>query len=559
MLATELNKKLRNIASVRGYLVPGQERVLYKLSASLNPGSTIVEIGSYLGKSTACLAYGTPKKSIIYAIDTFKGGGDFIRGIQFKGKNFYPRFKKNLKKLGLFHKIKPLSGRSSEVGMHWNKKIDLLFIDGSHLYKDVKKDFELFFPWVKPGGIVAFHDVHEKFPGVYRVWNEIAKNKLHPHQNSATLYYGFKKHSKFKPKKKVYLNEIVQGKNPKVFVIIPVHNRLKYTKRCLLSFSNQSYKNFEVIIVDAGSTDGTSSYIKRFYHKHKIINGSKNWWWTKSMYEGVKEALTRAEENDLVLSINNDCFVKRNYLTNITRASIENRRAIVGSLILDAEKPTRVIDAGVKIHWPTNLIYAVSKKISKKLKFYSDRNIIENIDTLPGKGSVIPIEVFLKIGNFNYKLLPHYLGDYEFFSRAKQKGFNLLVSSAARVYNYVKKTGYYKKGRKAESARQVFFLLFGRKSKNNILDYTFFLILRCPKKYLLSNLYDLFLRVLSYFPLTYKVKLLYHNFPIYLRQNTVIMKARLLVHNIPIYIKQNRQSKNIIKFFEKYLSAKSNR
>jgi len=188
------NECLKKIEKIEGLLVPGQEKILFLLSSVLKRGSNIVEIGSFKGKSTACLSLGRKYKDIkIYSIDTFEGNKkDFIRGRQFKKRNFFNEYKNNLIRLGLFNNVIPIKGYSQEVGKKWNKPIDLLFIDGSHLYEDVKKDFELFYPWVNPGGFVLFHDVHPEFVGVYKVWHKIAKRKLTGQANVHTLYFGRK-------------------------------------------------------------------------------------------------------------------------------------------------------------------------------------------------------------------------------------------------------------------------------------------------------------------------------------------------------------------------------
>jgi cephalosporin hydroxylase len=57
-----------------------------------------------------------------------------------------------------------------------HRELDFLFIDGSHYYKDVKKDFEMYAPLVKKGGVIAFHDViidDNDTCQVYKFWNEI--------------------------------------------------------------------------------------------------------------------------------------------------------------------------------------------------------------------------------------------------------------------------------------------------------------------------------------------------------------------------------------------------
>lgn len=335
----------------------------------------------------------------------------------------------------------------------------------------------------------------------------------------------------------------------KIFVVIPTFNGLKFTKKCLASFKNQTYKNFEVIIVDSESTDGTVEFVKRNYPNFTIIQGASKWWWTKATHEGVEYALSKASSDDFVLTMNNDCFFYEDYLKEILNASLKNRRAIIGSLILDAENKNFVIDAGVKINWKHSLIYAVSDKISNDLKFYTDRKIIGEIDTLPGKGSLIPISVFKRIGNFNYIRLPHYIGDYEFFCRAKRNGFRLAVASDARIYNYKRRTGYFSKTGNEKNKKSNFYLLFARKSKNNIVDYTNFVLLCCPKKYLNENIKIILSRLISFAPFIYKFRLWLHDSPIRIRQMPPVVLARLIVHNIPIYVRQNSYISRIRKYF----------
>ncbi len=60
-------------------------------------------------------------------------------------------------------------------GLLRRRPIDFLFIDGDHSYEGVRSDFELYAPLVRPGGLVALHDVGaEDAPGVVRFWSELA-------------------------------------------------------------------------------------------------------------------------------------------------------------------------------------------------------------------------------------------------------------------------------------------------------------------------------------------------------------------------------------------------
>lgn len=178
------------INSIEGLLVPGQERWLYDTARSLPPRSVIVEIGSFKGRSTICLAYGCKgKKGHVYAIDTFRGNDkDFFREYSID------EFTANINRMKLSDIVTHLIGESAEIAQTWNKPINMLFIDGSHVYEDVLMDFNSFFPWVVKGGMVALHDVGngEGFPGVYRVWHETAASQLFNTGACSTLSFGFK-------------------------------------------------------------------------------------------------------------------------------------------------------------------------------------------------------------------------------------------------------------------------------------------------------------------------------------------------------------------------------
>lgn len=60
------------------------------------------------------------------------------------------------------------------------RPVDLLFIDGGHMYESVKSDYELYGPLTKH--VIAFHDIYTKFPNpadpaVYRLWDEILEKE----------------------------------------------------------------------------------------------------------------------------------------------------------------------------------------------------------------------------------------------------------------------------------------------------------------------------------------------------------------------------------------------
>jgi predicted O-methyltransferase YrrM len=74
------------------------------------------------------------------------------------------------------HDSQTLAQVRSSLG---GRKLDLLFIDGDHTYDGVRRDYEMYHSLVRPGGIIAFHDIiHTHWPEcqVDRFWGELAKD-----------------------------------------------------------------------------------------------------------------------------------------------------------------------------------------------------------------------------------------------------------------------------------------------------------------------------------------------------------------------------------------------
>jgi MMP 1-O-methyltransferase len=158
---------LRNVISkigaykaIEGWLTEYEAYGLYSIARKIKNDGIIVEIGSWKGKSTYCLARGS-KKAKVYAIDPFNGEGEpGSKEIyeQTKGENpLIEQFTFTMRKLGVLHNITPLIGFSNQFVNNFNE-IDFLFIDGDHSIEGCDYDYKSFSPLVKVGGYIAFHD-----------------------------------------------------------------------------------------------------------------------------------------------------------------------------------------------------------------------------------------------------------------------------------------------------------------------------------------------------------------------------------------------------------------
>lgn len=173
-IAKEIDKK-----NIEGFFSHEEGELLYYLAAGCPKNATIVEIGSWKGRSTCWMGKASKNYSQakIYAIDPHIGSPEH------QGKdpvNTFQQFEKNLKKLDVFNRVTSIVKFSHQAINDIKEEIDLLFIDGAHEYEAVKKDFDLWFPKLREGGIIAFHDsVGKGWPGVHR----LIKEKIFSSQN----------------------------------------------------------------------------------------------------------------------------------------------------------------------------------------------------------------------------------------------------------------------------------------------------------------------------------------------------------------------------------------
>jgi predicted O-methyltransferase YrrM len=144
MDAAELTQE---IAGLPGWLTQEEAVALFELARACTGRGAIVEIGSWKGKSTICLALGSKHgaRVPVYAIDPHS-------------PQTFGEFKRNVERAGVGDLVTPVRGRSQTVVETFEEPIELLWIDGSHKYHLVKEDFEKWVPKVVEGGIVAMHD-----------------------------------------------------------------------------------------------------------------------------------------------------------------------------------------------------------------------------------------------------------------------------------------------------------------------------------------------------------------------------------------------------------------
>jgi predicted O-methyltransferase YrrM len=152
---------MESVSDVEGWMSPDQAATLYDAASNVPVGGTIVEIGSFRGRSTIVLASAAAVGVDIVAIDPHAGndrGPQEIDGFVTEAASDHEVFLANLERAGVRERVRHLRAFSSDALADVDGEIDLLYVDGAHRYRPALDDIERWGSRVRTGGTMLIHD-----------------------------------------------------------------------------------------------------------------------------------------------------------------------------------------------------------------------------------------------------------------------------------------------------------------------------------------------------------------------------------------------------------------
>jgi GT2 family glycosyltransferase len=262
-----------------------------------------------------------------------------------------------------------------------------------------------------------------------------------------------------------------------LYVVIPVYNRWHYTQACLEALRKQTFRAFQTVVVDDGSTDGTAGHLADAFPEVTVLKGSGNLYWTAAVNLGIAHAL--AQRADRVMTLNNDTLPPPDFLARMHAKAWCIPTPCWDPLELDAGTG-KILYGGERINW----LKATAEPLPGTAAT-GQRGGLHPVDWLPGRGLLIPAAVFATIGLFDARTFPHYFADLDFTRTALRHGFPLYLNYEATLLTYPEASGD-RQNKARKSLRNYYNHLFGIKGGGNLRDFTRFARRHCPWPYLPS-------------------------------------------------------------------------
>lgn len=214
------------------------------------------------------------------------------------------------------------------------------------------------------------------------------------------------------------------NKKPKVSIIILNYNGAELTSNCLDSIYKQDYKNFEIIIVDNGSTESTDKITKNF-PGIKLIKSKVNLGYAEGNNLGFKRS-----KGELILFLNNDTIVSKNFLKILVNKITSNYLiAAVQPKILCYPK-TEIIDSVGSDLLNSGFLYHFGHNKKESQKYNKEKEIF----SMKGACMLFKKDILETVGVFDKSYFA-YFEETDLCNRVWLAGYRILYVPQAKIYH----------------------------------------------------------------------------------------------------------------------------
>lgn len=219
---------------------------------------------------------------------------------------------------------------------------------------------------------------------------------------------------------------------PLIYIILLNYNGYKDTIECVRSIEKINYKNYNIVIVDNNSVDGSEEILKSEFEKYKIIQTNSNRGFAGGNNIGIKYAINEGAQ--YVLLLNNDTLVEAEFLTNLIEETLKEKfkpGISIGKIYYNSGIK-KIWYAGGGINYLKGETFQIGCGETDKGQY----DMKKNVDFATGCMMLINKEVIEKVG---YLLEDYFLyyEDTDYCVKVIKAGYKILYCPRSIIYHKV--------------------------------------------------------------------------------------------------------------------------
>lgn len=226
-----------------------------------------------------------------------------------------------------------------------------------------------------------------------------------------------------------YIENLIKKIYGLVSIVIVTFNNLRFTKQCIASiFAKTAYPNYEILVVDNCSQDGTVDYLIRLKKEHQnvtVILNEENAGFARANNIGI-----RYSKGEYIILINNDTVVTKGWVTGLVKH-------------LDRDEMLGLVGPVTNGAWTESKIH-VNYSCIGELDTFAEENTIHNFNKLYTNLRMLPMfciamkrKIIEEIGYLDESFGIGMFEDDDYSYRVKLKGYKIACAEDVFIHHYV--------------------------------------------------------------------------------------------------------------------------
>jgi GT2 family glycosyltransferase len=221
----------------------------------------------------------------------------------------------------------------------------------------------------------------------------------------------------------------VRDSFPRVYVITLNWNGKDDTIECIESLKKLYYPNFQIVVVDNGSTDGSVLALRVEYPDITIIENKRNLGYAEGFNAGLKYAYQHGADYFLIL--NNDTTIDPDALAELVKVAEQNDRiGFVSGKVYSYEKPQRLQTAGRN----SDPILIVGSDVGAKEVDHGQYDEVREYDFVDDVFLLVRRRVFEEVGGYD-PLFFLMCEEADWCVRVRKAGFKIMYTPHAKIWH----------------------------------------------------------------------------------------------------------------------------